>query len=187
MRVPKRRVFLLSKSMDKKNNDSSFPALELERSGRQGNTGVSLHELRRCGILCEWKIVWRKKNGKIVCTEVIETTGKPASIKFVVDNMQLSANNRDVAHVRVEVIDSKGNIVPTASNLIQYKIEGNGKLIGLDNGNPADLEPYISGKRKVFNGLGLAIVQFGKTSGKVSLTASSEGLESASVEISIPK
>lgn len=128
-----------------------------------------------------------KKNGKVVYTEVIETTGKPASIKLIVDNKQIRADNQDVAHVRIEIIDARGNIVPTADNLIQYKIEGNGKLIGLDNGNPADHEPYKSNKRKVFNGMGLAVIQAGKTPGKVTLTASAEGLADVSVEILVSK
>lgn len=128
-----------------------------------------------------------KKNGKVVYTEVIETTGKPASIKLIVDNKQIRADNQDVAHVRIEIIDARGNIVPTADNLIQYKIEGNGKLIGLDNGNPADHEPYKSNKRKVFNGMGLAVIQAGKTPGKVTLTASAEGLADVTVEILVSK
>ena len=128
-----------------------------------------------------------KKNGKVVYTEVIETAGKPAAIRLTVDSKQITDDNQDVAHVKVEIIDAKGNIVPTADNIIQYKIEGNGKLIGLDNGNPADHEPYKSDKRKVFNGLGLAIIQAGKTPGKVTLIASSEGLEDAFVEILVSK
>lgn len=50
-------------------------------------------------------------------------------------------------------------------------------IIGLENGNPVDAEPYKSAKRKVFNGLGL----------KVTVTASSEDLADASVEILIMK
>ncbi len=96
---------------------------------------------------------------------------------------ELIADNQDVAHVRIEITDSKGNIVPKADNLIRFRISGNGKLIGLDNGNPADHEPYKSDKRKVFNGLGLAIIQSGKVPGKITLTASSEGMEDVSVEI----
>jgi beta-galactosidase len=128
-----------------------------------------------------------KKNGKIVCTEVIETAGKPAAMRLTVDNKQITADNQDVAHIKIEIIDAKGNIVPTADNLIQYKITGNGKLIGLDNGNPADHEPYKSNKRKVFNGMGLAIIQAGKIPGKVTITASAEGLVDASVEILVIK
>ena len=128
-----------------------------------------------------------KKNGKIVCTEIIETTAKPASIRLSVDSKQIIADNQDVAHVRVEVIDSKGNIVPTADNLINFKITGAGKLIGLENGNSVDAEPYKSDKRKVFNGLGLAIIQSGKTPGKITVTASAEGIADAAVEITVTK
>jgi beta-galactosidase len=124
-----------------------------------------------------------KKNGEVVCTEIIETTGKPAALRLLLDNKQITADNQDVAHIRIEIIDQKGNIVPTADNLIQYKISGAGKLIGLENGNSSDHEPYKSDKRKVFNGLGLAIIQAGKIPGKITLTASSEGMKDATVEI----
>lgn len=128
-----------------------------------------------------------KKNGEVVCTEVIETTGKPVAIRLSVDNKQIIADNQDVAHIRIEVIDENGRIVPTADNLIRYKILGNGKLIGLENGNSTDHEPYKSDKRKVFNGLGLAIIQAGKIPGKITLTASSEGMKDVSVEIMAEK
>jgi beta-galactosidase len=126
-----------------------------------------------------------KVNGKIVCTEIIETTGKPSAIRLISDVKNIRADNQDIAHIRVEIVDEEGRMVPTADNLITYKISGNGKLIGLDNGNPSDHEPYNSGKRKVFNGLGLAIIQAGKVPGKVILTASSEGMKDVSFEITV--
>jgi beta-galactosidase len=128
-----------------------------------------------------------KKNGQIVCTEIIETTGKPAAIRLTADRSQLTADNQDVAHVKVEVVDEKGRVVPTADNLVIFKITGSGKLPGLDNGNPSDHEPYKSGQRKVFNGLGLAIIQAGKIPGEITLTASSDGMEDVSVEITVLK
>jgi beta-galactosidase len=124
-----------------------------------------------------------KRNGEVVCTEITETAGKPVSMRLIADARQLIADNQDVAHVIIEITDPKGNIVPKADNLIRFRISGNGKLIGLDNGNPADHEPYKSDKRKVFNGLGLAIIQSGKVPGKITLTATSEGMKDVSVEI----
>jgi beta-galactosidase len=128
-----------------------------------------------------------KKNGEVVYTEIVETTGKPAAIRLSADSKQINADNQDVAHVRIEIVDIKGNIVPTADNLIQFKIAGSGKLIGLENGNSSDHEPYKSDKRSVFNGLGLAIIQAGQTPGKVTLTASAEGMQDVSVEITVAK
>ena len=77
--------------------------------------------------------------------------------------------------------------VPAADNLIKYKISGAGKLLGLDNGDPADHEPYNTGQRKVFNGLGLALIQAGRLPGKIFLTASSEGMKDTSIEITVTK
>ena len=128
-----------------------------------------------------------KKDGKVVCTEIIETTGKPASIRLISEDKKLIAGKGDVAHIRLEVIDSNGNIVPTADNLLSIKISGSGRLLGLENGNPVDHEPYKSDIRKVFNGLGMAIVQAGKTPGKITITASSEGMKETSLDIPVTK
>jgi beta-galactosidase len=128
-----------------------------------------------------------KKNGKVVCTEIIETTGTPVAIRLTSDIKNIKADNQDIAHVKIEIIDNNGRVVPTADNLINYSISGSGKLIGLENGNPSDHEPYNSGKRKVFNGLGLAIIQAGKVPGKITLTASSEGMKDITIELSVMK
>ncbi|MBG0858005.1 MAG: DUF4982 domain-containing protein [Bacteroidales bacterium] len=128
-----------------------------------------------------------KKNGKDVYTKIIETTGKPAAIRLTADRNHLAADNQDISHVKVEVVDDKGRVVPTADNLVRFKITGTGKLLGLDNGNPADQEPYNSGQRKAFNGLGLAVIQSGKIPGKITLTASSEGMKDITVEITVMK
>ena len=128
-----------------------------------------------------------KKNGQIVCTEIIETTGKVVGLRLTGERSQLKNDNQDIVHVKVEVVDDKGRNVPVADNLVSYKIAGPAKLLGLENGNPTDPEPYKSGKRKLFNGLGLAIIQAGKIPGKVTLTASSEGMKDVSIEILVIK
>lgn len=127
-----------------------------------------------------------KKDGKIVCTQIIETTGKPSAIRITGDTNQLKADNQDIAHVKIEIVDDKGRVVPVADNLINWEISGDGQLF-LDNGNPTDHELYTSGKRKVFNGLGLAIVKAGKTQGKIMLTATSEGMKDQIMEFVVVK
>lgn len=124
-----------------------------------------------------------KKDGKVVYTEEIRTTGQPAALQLQVDLDTISASGMDAANITVKVIDSKGTVVPTADNLIQFVIEGQGKIIGVDNGNPVDHDSYKSNKRKAFNGLCLAVVQSTEKPGKITLTAKSDGLKSASIEI----
>ena len=87
----------------------------------------------------------------------------------------------------MEVVDAEGNIVPTADNNIMFSIKGEGKIIGVDNGNPADHSSYQSSDRNAFNGLCLAVVQSTGNAGDISLEAESEGLKSASVILKVIK
>ncbi|HSP88549.1 MAG TPA: DUF4982 domain-containing protein, partial [Ignavibacteriaceae bacterium] len=124
-----------------------------------------------------------KRNGKIVFTKELKTTGNPYAVRLVLDKDSLYANSQDVAHVVVQVVDSDGNIVPNANNLIKFFIEGEGKIIGVDNGNPQDHNSYKINQRNVFNGLGLVLIQSTNKPGKIKLTAKSVELKEAEVEI----
>ena len=123
------------------------------------------------------------KGGKVVMEEVIRTTGTPASIRLSVDRNDLTADNDDVAHVKVEVLDEAGNVVPNAANNVQLTVTGAGNLIGFDNGNPVDHTSMKSSQRNVFNGLALGIVQSTFTRGNIKITATSPTLKTATVEI----
>jgi len=46
-----------------------------------------------------------------------------------------------VSVVTVQVTDSQGRLVPTASNLIRFSLEGPGQIIGVGNGDPSCHEP----------------------------------------------
>jgi beta-galactosidase len=139
----------------------------------------------------KWTVPWQPgtlkavgyKNGKIAVKEEISTTGKPAAIGLSIDRNNLTADSRDVAHVTVTVLDIDGRVVPVADNEITFKIEGAGRLIGLDNGNPFSHEDFKGTKRKAFNGLCLAVVQSTNKPGTIKLTATSPKLKSATVAI----
>jgi beta-galactosidase len=123
------------------------------------------------------------KDGKIVATEEITTTGEPAVIDLTVDREIIMADSRDVAHVTVKILDSQDRLVPVADNEVCFAIHGEGKIIGVDNGNPLSHEDFKSNRRQAFNGLCLVIVQATATPGSIQLTASSLGLRSGSVRI----
>jgi beta-galactosidase len=124
-----------------------------------------------------------KRDGKFVCSEEIITAGSPNQIRLTADRNLIDADTRDVTHITFEIVDKKGNIVPLADNLVQFAIEGNGRIIGLDNGNPFDHDSYKLMRRKAFNGLGLVIVQSTMKPGTIKITATSDGLKADSVAI----
>jgi beta-galactosidase len=128
------------------------------------------------------KVVGRK-NGQIV-TEEIHTTSKAFAIRLSVDRMNINTDSRDVANVKVEVVDENGLVVPDANNLIQFKVEGEGVLAGTDNGDPQDKTMMNSDKRNVFNGLALAVVRSTGKSGNIRVIAESTNLKGAVSNIS---
>jgi beta-galactosidase len=114
------------------------------------------------------------KDGKVVLSERHETTGQPELIKLTADRTEISADGEDLAILRVEVLDKQGRSVPTADNLINFKISGEGVLIGVGNGDPNCQESDKEPRRSLFNGLAQAIVQATKTAGTITVEASSE-------------
>ena len=123
-----------------------------------------------------------KKDGREYTFRVV-TAGEPAQIRLSVDRNEIRADPTDVAHITVEVLDKDGNFVPTADNLIQFKVDG-ARIIGVESGNMRDLSSPKANERKAFNGLCLAIVQSEKP-GKITVEAISEGLNSASLTIQV--
>jgi len=100
-----------------------------------------------------------------------------------VDRTEINANARDIANIKAEIVDENGLIVPDASNLIEFKVEGEGVLIGTDNGNPLDKSNMKSKQRSAYNGLALAVIQSTGKAGNIKITAASSGLKEADIHV----
>ena len=75
------------------------------------------------------------------------------------------------------------DIVPDAENRVTFNVEGDGVLVGVDNGSSPDHDSYLADNRKAFSGKVLAIVQSTKTGGSFTVTATADGLESAAATV----
>jgi beta-galactosidase len=127
------------------------------------------------------------KNGKVIGTDVVATAGDPAKILLTADRSALATNVRDLSYVTATIVDAAGHVCPNASNQIQFDLSGPAIIAGTDNGDATDLTSFQSKQRKVFHGLGLAVIQAGRLAGAVKLTASAQGLASATVTLTIEK
>jgi beta-galactosidase len=114
------------------------------------------------------------KNGKVVLTEKRETTGDPVAIRLKTDRTEINADGEDVAVLTVEVLDKEGRAIPTAHNLISFKVTGDGALIGVGNGDPNCQESDKEPKRSLFNGMAQVIVQSTRTAGTITVEAWTE-------------
>ncbi|MBE0592272.1 MAG: DUF4982 domain-containing protein, partial [Gemmatimonadales bacterium] len=126
-----------------------------------------------------------KRRGEVVATAEVRTAGPAASLRVTVDRAEIRAGIRDVAHVEVEVVDADGVVVPMSDDLVRFTVEGAARLLAVGNGDPADHNSYQAGKRRAFHGLLLAMIQSTDETGAVRVMARADGLEPASVEITV--
>ena len=124
-----------------------------------------------------------RTGGKEVLVQELKTAGAAASLVVTADRSSISADGNDLSFVTIEVVDENGVVVPDAGNLVKFQIEGPGTIVGVDNGNPVSHESFKAPQRMAFHGKCLAVVQSGENAGNIKLTASSDGLTPASVEI----
>lgn len=113
----------------------------------------------------------------------VTTTGEAAELSASVDRTEIAADGAELSYITVDVTDEDGNIVPDAANNVKFTVEGEGKLVGVDNGKQDDHQSYQDDNRDAFNGQLVAIVQSTKTAGEITVTASAEGLDPATVTI----
>ena len=123
------------------------------------------------------------RNGQQVLAARRETTGPPARLDIRPDRQEIAADGEDVAVFAVQVQDTQGRVVPVAGNPVTFRVTGPGKVIGVGNGDPTSHEPDTGSLRKAFSGLCMALVQSSKSPGRVTVEASSPGLQPAEATI----
>jgi beta-galactosidase len=114
------------------------------------------------------------KDGKLALTEERTTTGPAVALRLTADRTEIDADGEDVGVLTVSAVDSQGRAVPTADVLVDFKVTGEGALIGVGNGDPNCQESDKEPRRSLFSGLAQVIVQATKTAGTIEIVASTK-------------
>ena len=122
----------------------------------------------------EVKVVARK-DGKIVGEQTIKTAGAPAKIRLSKDYQ-----GKNTTFVTAEVVDKDGNLCPWAEDQIYFIYEGDGKVLGTDNGCQTSMENFKAPQRKAFFGKCMVVA-----SGNGSITAKSPTLQSDVIQLRV--
>ena len=122
----------------------------------------------------EVKVVARK-DGKIVGEQTIRTAGAPAKIRLSKDYQ-----GKNTTFITAEVVDKDGNLCPWAEDQIYFIHEGDGKVLGTDNGCQTSMENFKAPQRKAFFGKCMVVV-----SGNGSITAKSPTLQSDVIQLKV--
>lgn len=131
------------------------------------------------------KVVAYNEAGEAVAAREMKTAGKPYALKLTLENDNIQADGEDLAFVRVQVVDKEGNLCPTATNQVTFKVRGAGQYHAVANGDATCIVPFQSNKMPLFSGQLTAIVQASKKPGTATLTASARGLKSATISINV--
>lgn len=130
------------------------------------------------------------KNGKRMLTKQVETTKPAYKIVMKTDRQTISADGRDVAVVTVEVQDAKGRIVPDACPMLTFKLSGDGRILGVGNGDPSYLgadHPNHNDCHEfsipAFNGLAQVIIQSSRHSSALQLSGEANKLKTGELTI----
>ena len=120
----------------------------------------------------EVKVVARK-DGKEVGQQTIKTAGAPDYIRLSYDY-----RGKTTDFIVAEVVDKDGNLCPWADDEIYFIYEGEGGILGTDNGCQTSMERFTAPHRKAFFGKCLVVAK-----GKGSITAKSATLKPSWIEL----
>jgi len=126
-----------------------------------------------------------RSGGKMTAADSVRTAAAPARISLSPDRSALAANGDDLSFVTVTVQDSGGIGVPTAEPLIQFRVSGDARIVGVDNGDAISHTSFQAKEIRLFNGKAVVIVRGGRKPGTATLAAESRGLAPATVRITL--
>lgn len=130
-------------------------------------------ELRAIGLI----------GGKQVASTVLRTAGEPKEIRLTADRSTIRADRNDLSYVTVEVVDGKGNRVPTATIPVRFTITGAGELAATGSSAPNDAVSFHEPLRNTYEGRCLVILRPKGEAGKITITAEADGLKVATIVV----
>lgn len=116
------------------------------------------------------------RNGVVADIYTLITTSEISQLELTADKTTLNANNKDVVHIEARLKDKNGNLVTHLPTAINFKVDGNLRLLGIDNGAANNVQPYQSYSCVSHNGKVLLLLQAKDTAEKIKITAHADGI-----------
>lgn len=151
--------------------------------GIRKKTGDDLHVKWRVPFEAGTIKAISRKSGRVVLMKEIKTAGAAAKIMLKADRNVIKADGTDLSFITATIVDKDGITVPMANNLIRFNIAGEGFIAGVDSGDPVSHESFKGNSHTALNGLALAILQSNGKKGNITLTATADGLQGATITV----
>jgi len=146
------------------------------------NRSLGRHKVSQDVYASDWNVSYAPgvllavgyRAGQQVATNELRTTGVPTRIQVKPLALPIAS---DLALYEIIVVDEAGLLVSDATPAVTVKIEGAGRLIGLDTGDLAYGGLFKTDTRNAYQGRLLATVQRTAPTGEIHLAASAPGLQ----------
>lgn len=139
-----------------------------------------------------WKVEYTKgtlvakaydENNQVIATDEKSSFKDITKLVLTPEKMELNADGRDLCFLEITGVDEEGHFVANGRNRIKVEVTGEGRLIGLDNGDSTDYEDYKINSRRLFSGKLIAVIESTKKAGDIKITVSSKGIEEEAIVI----
>ena len=141
------------------NCDEAELFLNGESLGRQEPDSTWLSVRWETGFVPGLLTVKAYRDGEAVGFDTLRTAGEPAGLEFLPVAVRSEQFGYDLVQVEIRMVDENHTVVPSASSLLEFSLEGEGKIIGVCNSDYSSLESYTDSRRKLYGGRCLVIIQ----------------------------
>lgn len=133
----------------------------------------------------EVKVTAYDENGNPADEKIIKTAGKPHHLVLSSNRTSMKADDEDLVYITVQVADKNGNLVPTDTRKVNFKVSGAGKFRAAANGDPTCTELFHEPDMTLFSGALTAIIQSSEESGKIVFEAYAKGVKPAKIILNV--
>jgi beta-galactosidase len=125
------------------------------------------------------------ETGREIARTEERSFGDAAKLTAQVDRTHLAGDGRELVFCAISAVDQDGNPVRNANNRVTVEAMGALTLLGLDNGDSADLDEYKCTTRQLFSGQLLAVAAGRSAGGMGALEITSPGMEPVRVPVMV--
>lgn len=172
---------------------TSYPKAELFLNGRS----LGVREKCDSTVQHRFRLMWNNvryepgeltvvaydSEGNKAMQKSVRTAGEPYALELIPARESITADGKDLLYVTVRIVDKDGNLCPLDSRKVRFDVSGAGSFRAVANGDPTCLELFHIPEMSAFGGMLTAIVQSTERSGRITLTASADGLRDGVMKI----
>lgn len=114
-------------------------------------------------------------DGKEVAAYQLATSKDTDSLTLTPDRTMIKADGQDLSHIAIQLYDEDGKPVQTDDKELTVTVEGDGRFLGIDNGDLRRKNSFSGNRLKTYFGKALVVVQSLRKAGTMTVSVKMEG------------